>query len=148
MPVHLIMPGETDRQERTGFQIPFKACLWWPKLPPFWLHLLKVPPPLSNSASLGIIKPLTHGPLGDIPDPNYSTRCALKTANTTSTARYIVVYIATIMQRFLCSIYQGKELLTCDPYTYLILLNITRLYSRNGCPGYAPTNSVLGFPFP
>jgi hypothetical protein len=34
-------------------------------------HLLKVPPPPS-SAKLGA-KPLTHGPLGDIPDLNYIT---------------------------------------------------------------------------
>jgi hypothetical protein len=46
--------------------------------PPRRPRLLKVPPPL-NSVILGNT-PFTHGPLGDIPDPNYSRSQITKTA--------------------------------------------------------------------
>lgn len=60
----------------------------------------------------------------------------------------ISLYIAPIMQRFLCSIYQEEELLTCGPYTYLILLNISRLYSRMVAQVMLPQIVCKGSHFP
>jgi hypothetical protein len=50
--------------------IPFQGMPPMARRPPTRFHLLKIPLP-PNSAKLGA-KPLTHGLLGDIQDPNNS----------------------------------------------------------------------------
>jgi hypothetical protein len=81
---------ETERErERKRPWSPNTLRRHFPKdlKPPTRLHLLKFPLP-PNSAKLGT-KPLTHGPLGYLSDPNYSRKEEVKHGNYISHLRNI-----------------------------------------------------------